>query len=270
VRDFLSRKQRGERLAVVTAYDYPSALCADAAGVDAILVGDSVGMAVLGYETTLPVTMDVMLHHAAAVVRGCRRAMVIADLPFLTYQLGVEEGMRAAGRLLKEAGVAAVKMEGGRRVAELVRRLTEHGIPVMGHLGMTPQSVHQFGGFRVQGRSAENARFLMEEACLLQQAGVFALVLELVPDELAAAMTRSLHIPTIGIGAGPHCDGEVQVLHDLLGYFDAFVPRHTRRYAEIGATTRDALRRYVEDVRARRFPAEEHTVHETDLEKLLE
>jgi 3-methyl-2-oxobutanoate hydroxymethyltransferase len=268
-RDFLLKKQHGERIAVVTAYDYPSAMCADAAGVDAILVGDSLGMVVLGHASTLPVTMEAMLHHAAAVTRGAQRAMVIADLPFMAYQVNADEAMRNAGRLVKEAGVAAVKLEGGRRVAELVRRMSEAGIPVMGHLGMTPQSVHQFGGFRVQGRTTEAARFLIEEAHALEQSGAFAIVLELVPDEVAAAITRTLRVPTIGIGAGPRCDGEVQVLHDLIGLTPSFVPRHTRRYAEVGSVIREAVQQYVEDVRAGRFPASEHTVHQEDLEGRL-
>jgi 3-methyl-2-oxobutanoate hydroxymethyltransferase len=269
-RDFLLKKERGERIAVVTAYDTPSAVCADAAGVDAILVGDSVGMVALGQESTLPVTLDMMVHHAAAVVRGTRRAMVVVDLPFMSYQVSVEDAMRSAGRLMKEAGVAAVKLEGGRRVAESIRRMTDAGIPVMGHLGLTPQSVHQFGGFRVQGRSTEAARRLLDEARALEEAGVFAVVLELVPDEVAAAITRMLRVPTIGIGAGPRCNGEVQVFHDLLGFATSFTPRHTRRYAEIGTAIRDALQQYVEDVRAGRFPAEENTVHQADLEGRLE
>jgi 3-methyl-2-oxobutanoate hydroxymethyltransferase len=268
-RDFALKKERGERIAVVTAYDYPSASSADAAGVDAILVGDSLGMVVLGHASTLPVTMDAMVHHAAAVARGARRAMVIADLPFMAYQVNADETVRNAGRLLQQAGVTAVKMEGGRRVAETARRLTECGIPVMGHLGMTPQSVHQFGGFRVQGRTVDAARHLLEEAAALEQAGVFAVVLELIPDEVAAAITRALRIPTIGIGAGPRCDGEVQVFHDLLGWTGSFRARHSRRYAEVGDTAREALKRYVEDVRSGRFPSEENTVHEQGMEGQL-
>jgi 3-methyl-2-oxobutanoate hydroxymethyltransferase len=270
IRDFLMKKEQRERIAVVTAYDYPSAFYADAAGVDAILVGDSLGMVVLGYETTLPVTLDAMVHHAAAVVRGARRALIAADLPFMSYQAGTDEAMRSAGRLLKEAGVTAVKLEGGRRVAELVRRMTEFGIPVMGHLGMTPQSVHQFGGFRVQARSAEAARALISEAKVLEQAGAFSIVLEMVPDEVAAAITQAVRVPTIGIGAGPHCDGEVQVLHDLLGLYEPHLPRHAKRYAELGCMMRDAIGHYVEDVRTGRFPAEENTFHQTDLEGQLE
>jgi 3-methyl-2-oxobutanoate hydroxymethyltransferase len=268
-RDFLLKKEQGERIAGVTAYDTPSAIYADAAGVDAILVGDSVGMVVLGHESTLPVTMEAMIHHAAAVVRGARRALVVVEMPFMSYQASADEAMRNAGRLLQEAGVTAVKLEGGRQVAELIRRMTGAGIPVMGHLGMTPQSVHQFGGFRVQGRSPEDADGLLEDARRLEDAGAFAVVLEMIPDEVAAAITCALRIPTIGIGAGARCDGQVQVFHDLLGMFDAFVPRHTRRYAEIGSAIRDALQRYAEDVRAGRVPAEENTFHQPDLEGRL-
>lgn len=268
-RDFGLKKERRERIAVVTAYDYPTACAADAAGVDAILVGDSLGMVVLGHNSTLPVTMEAMAHHAAAVVRGTHRAMVIADLPFMAYHVNPDDAVRNAGRLLQEAGVAAVKMEGGRWLAESVERLTARGIPVMGHLGMTPQSVHKFGGFRVQARSVDAARELLEEARVLEQAGAFGVVLELVPDEVAAAITGALRIPTIGIGAGPRCDGEVQVFHDLLGMTGSFRARHSRRYAELGDTARDALKQYVEDVRAGRFPTEANTTHEPGMEGQL-
>jgi 3-methyl-2-oxobutanoate hydroxymethyltransferase len=269
VRDFLRRKERGERLALVTAYDYPSALYVDAAGVDGILVGDSLGMVVLGHETTLPVTMEEMIHHTRAVARGTRRALVIADMPFLSYQASEDEALRNAGRLLKEGGARAVKLEGGRRVVETVRRMVEAGIPVMGHVGMTPQSVHAMGGFRVQGKGKNAGQALLDEALMLEDAGAFAVVLEVIPTELAELITRALRVPTIGIGAGPGCDGEVQVFHDLLGMFEGFAPRHTRRYAQIGDVIRDAVGRYVEDVRHGLFPTDENSFHDRDLPDLL-
>jgi 3-methyl-2-oxobutanoate hydroxymethyltransferase len=226
-------------------------------------------MVVLGYETTLPVTMEEMIHHTKAVARAVRRALVITDMPFLSYQASEDEAIRNAGRLLKEGGARAVKLEGGRRVIGLVRRMVEAGIPVMGHLGMTPQSVHAMGGFRVQGKGRAAGQALLDEALLLEDAGVFAIVLEVIPTELADAITRAVRVPTIGIGAGPSCDGEVQVLHDLLGMFDGFSPRHTRRYAEIGALIREALTQYVEDVRGGAFPTDEHAFHDRDLPPLL-
>jgi 3-methyl-2-oxobutanoate hydroxymethyltransferase len=269
VRDFRRKKERGERLALITAYDYPSALYVDAAGVDGILVGDSLGMVVLGHETTLPVTIEEMLHHTRAVARGARRALVIADMPFLSYQTSVEDALRNAGRLLKEGGARAVKLEGGRRVVETVRRMVEAGIPVMGHLGMTPQSVHALGGFRVQGKGKSAGQALLDEALMLEDAGVFAIVLEVIPTELAEVVTRAVQVPTIGIGAGPGCDGEVQVFHDLLGMFEGFAPRHTRRYAPVGDLIREAVTRYVDDVRHGLFPTDDNAFHDRDLPDLL-
>ncbi len=268
VTDFLIKKQRGEKLALLTAYDYPTAFFVDEAGVDAILVGDTLGMVVLGLETTLPVTMEQMLDRTAAVVRAAKRALVIADMPFLSYQVNDDEAVRNAGRFLKEAGAHAVKLEGGHRIAGLVRRLTEAGIPVMGHIGMTPQSVHQFGGFRLQGREREGASRLLEDAVELQAAGAFSVVLELIPAELAAAITRALAIPTIGIGAGPECDGEVQVFHDILGLFEWLKPRHTKRYAELGEVIRRAVGQYVAEVRAGEFPRDENSFHAPELRDL--
>lgn len=247
-------KQRGERIPMLTAYEYSMASILDAAGIPLLLVGDTMGMVVLGYDSTLPVTLEDIIRHSQAVVRGSKKAMVIADLPFLTFQVSREETMRNAGRLMKEAGVQAVKLEGGRRVADTVHALVEAGIPVMGHLGLTPQSVNATGGFKVQGKTEAAARTLLEDAALLEQAGAFSIVLELVPTELAALITERVSIPTIGIGAGPHCDGEVQVLHDLLGLFPDFTPRHTRRYAEVGKVVLDAVTAYAADVRARAFP----------------
>ncbi len=247
-------KQRGERIPMLTAYDYSMASILDAAGVPILLVGDTLGMVVLGYDSTLPVTLEDIIRHSQAVVRGTKNAMVVADLPFLTFQVSREETMRNAGRVMKEAGVQAVKLEGGRRVAETVHALVEAGIPVMGHLGLTPQSVNVTGGFKVQGKTEAAARTLLEDAKLLEQAGVFSIVLELVPTELAALITERVSVPTIGIGAGPRCDGEVQVIQDILGLFPDFAPRHTRRYAEVGKAIHDAVVAYVADVRSRAFP----------------
>jgi 3-methyl-2-oxobutanoate hydroxymethyltransferase len=259
VTDFPLKKQRREKLALLTAYDYPSAFYVDAAGVDGILVGDTLGMVVLGHETTLPVTMEQMLDRTAAVARATKRALVIADMPFLSYQVNDDEAVRNAGRFLKEAGAHAVKLEGGHRIAALVRRLTEAGIPVMAHVGMTPQSVHQLGGFRLQGRERAAAQQLLADAVELEAAGAFSVVLELVPAELSAAITRALAIPTIGIGAGPACDGEIQVFHDILGLFEWLKPRHTKRYAELGKLIEQAVGQYVAEVRAGQFPADENS-----------
>jgi 3-methyl-2-oxobutanoate hydroxymethyltransferase len=252
-------KRRGEPIVMLTAYDFPSARLVEQAGANAILVGDTLGMVVLGYETTLPVTMDDMLHHVKAVVRGTRRALVVADMPFMSYQVGPEDALRNAGRFLQEAGARAVKLEGGVTVAESVRRLVDAGIPVMGHIGLTPQSLHQFGGYKVQGKTPRAAARLMDDALALEQAGAFAIVLELVPAPLAQLITKRLRVPTIGIGAGPDCDGQIQVYHDLLGLFTGFVPKHTRRYAEVGEAIRDALAAYADDVREGRFPTEEQS-----------
>jgi 3-methyl-2-oxobutanoate hydroxymethyltransferase len=266
---FQEQKRAGERIVVVTAYDYPGAVLAERAGVDAILVGDSLGMVVLGYDTTVPVTMDEMLHHLRAVTRAASRTLVIADMPFMSYQANEDAAVANAGRLLKEGGAHAVKLEGGERVASLVRRLVSAGIPVMGHLGMTPQSVQQIGGFRVQGKQPDDALRMLEEARLLEAAGAFSLVLELVPAELAGAITTDLSIPTIGIGAGAACDGQVQVFHDLLGLFQEFLPRHSRRYARVGETIEAALRQYAEEVRSGAFPAQENSASVPELRDAL-
>ena len=252
-------KRKGEPIVMVTAYDYPSARLVEAAGISIILVGDTLGMVVLGYDTTLPVTMEDMLHHVKAVTRGAKRSLVIADMPFMSYQTGPDDALRNAGRFLQEAGAKAVKLEGGVRVAETVRRLVEAGIPVQGHIGLTPQSVHQFGGWKVQGRTHAAAARLLDDAEALQQAGAFSIVLELVPTPLSRLISRRLRIPTIGIGAGDGCDGQVQVFHDLLGLYEDFVPKHARQYAKLGDTIREALSAYAEDVREHRFPTAEHS-----------
>lgn len=247
-------KQRGERIAMLTAYEYSMASILDGAGAHMLLVGDTMGMVVLGYDSTLPVTLDDIIRHSQAVVRGSKNAMVVADLPFLTFQVSREDTMRNAGRVMKEAGVQAVKLEGGKRVAESIHALVEAGIPVMGHLGLTPQSVNATGGFKVQGKTEAAARAILEDALAIEQAGVFSIVLELVPTELAALITETVKVPTIGIGAGPHCDGEVQVIHDILGLFPDFTPKHTKRYAEMGKIIHAAAATYVSDVRNRAFP----------------
>jgi 3-methyl-2-oxobutanoate hydroxymethyltransferase len=252
-----ARKLAGERIVMVTAYDTPGARLADEAGVDVILVGDSLGMTVLGFDSTLPVTHDDMVRHTAAVSRGASRPLVVADMPFMTFQVSPEEALRNAGRLMAEGGARAVKVEGGSAIAPTVRRMTEAGIAVMGHVGLTPQSVHALGGYRVQAKETDAAERLIGDCRALQEAGAFAVVLECIPAELAAMVSADLRIPTIGIGAGPGCDGEVQVFHDLLGLGGDFVPRHARRYADAGSLIRDAIAAYAADVRSGAFPAEE-------------
>jgi 3-methyl-2-oxobutanoate hydroxymethyltransferase len=249
-------KRRAEMIVVVTAYDFPTARLADQAGVEILLVGDSVGTVVLGYESTLPVTVEDILHHTRAVTRARPAALVVADMPFMSYQVSDEQAMLNAGRLVKEGGADAVKLEGGERVVPAVRRMIEAGIPVMGHLGLTPQSVLSFGGYKVQARGEADQERLLREAHLLEQAGCFSLVLEGIPARLGAQVTRELGIPTIGIGAGPGCDGQVLVSHDLLGLFLGHQPKFVRRYAELGDATREAFVRFVADVKARRFPTD--------------
>lgn len=270
IRDIQNMKIKGERIPMITAYDYTSAQIVDRAGIPMILVGDSLGMVVLGRSSTIPVTLNEMIHHTRAVVRGSQNAMIVGDMPFLTYTT-VDQAVQTAGRFLQEAEAQAVKLEGGLHIAPIVKRLVTLGIPVMGHLGFTPQSVNQIGQ-RVQGKQAEDARTLLDDAFALQQAGAFALVLELVPMQLASAITRTLCIPTIGIGAGPSCDGQVQVFHDLLGLYTDFVPRHTRRYATIADTIAEAVGAYANDVRAGAFPTEEHgaKMDEQELARTLE
>jgi 3-methyl-2-oxobutanoate hydroxymethyltransferase len=249
----------GQKLAVVTAYDATFARLVDAAGVDAVLVGDSVGMVVQGRETTLAVTLDEMVYHTRAVARGLRRAHLIADLPFMSYQVSVEEGLRSAGRLLKEGGAESVKLEGGAEWADWVARFTRSGIPTIGHIGLMPQSVHAMGGYKVQGRDEDAARRLREDARALEQAGAVALLLEGIPGELAATITAERSVPTIGIGAGPHCSGQVLVVHDLLGLDERFVPRFVKQYERLAERVRGAVEAYGDDVRSGRFPGPEHT-----------
>ena len=254
------KKERGEPISMLTAYDYPTALAMDIAGIDSILVGDSLGMVVLGYENTLPVTMEEMLHHCRAVARGAKTALLVGDMPFMSYQISVEEAVRNAGRFLQQGGMDAVKLEGGRERIEAIRSIVGAGIPVMGHLGLTPQSVHQLGGFRAQGKTATSAKRLLEDAIFLQDAGCFSLVLESVPARLGAFVSQKLQIPTIGIGAGPGCDGQVLVTHDLLGLFDRFTPRFVKKYADLHGEMERAFGEYLREVQNRTFPAHEHTV----------
>lgn len=256
--DLLELKRRGERFAMVTAYDYTSARLAERAGLPLMLVGDSVGTVIQGHDTTLPVTLDQMVYHAQMVVRGSDHALVVGDLPFMTYA-SVADALRNAARLFQEAGVQAVKLEGADDMLEVVSALTTHGLPVMGHLGYTPQSVHSFGRQIVRGKTVSQARKLIDDAVALQEAGAFAVVLECVPAPLAARVTATLRVPTIGIGSGPGCDGQVQVWHDLLGLFPDFVPRHAGQYAKLGDLATEALKVYAAEVAEGAFPSDKHS-----------
>ena len=258
------KKERGEPITMLTAYDYPTALIMDEAGMDVILVGDSLGMVVLGYENTLPVTMEDMLHHCRAVARGANTAMLIGDMPFMSYQTSTEEAVRNAGRFLQNGGMDAIKLEGGHERAEAIRMISAAGIPVMGHIGLTPQSVHQLGGFRPQGKSALAAKRLLEDALRLEDAGCFSIVLESVPARLGKLISQKLSIPTIGIGAGAGCDGQVLVTHDALGLFERFTPKFVKKYADLHGEMQRAFTEYIADVQARTFPAAEHTVEMKD------
>lgn len=253
-------KAEGKRFAMITAYDYPSARLVEQAGIPIILVGDSLGSVVLGYESTVPVTMEDILYHTRAVVRATSKAIILADMPFMSYQANADEAVRNAGRLLQEGGATAVKLEGGSHVAPLVRRMVDCGIPVMGHLGLTPQSVNQFGGHKVQGKTPAAAAKLLQDARALEEAGAFAVVLETIPAPLARMVTERITIPTIGIGAGPDCDAQVQVFHDMLGiYDDRRTLKHAKRYAVLGETIREAVRAYIGDVEGGEFPTREHS-----------
>lgn len=258
VTKFRAMKERGEKITMVTAYDYATARIAEAAGIDAILVGDSLGQVVLGYDSTVPVTMEDMIHHTKAVARAVESALVIGDMPFMTYHLAPEEALRNAARFLQEAGARAVKLEGA-AVAPTVERMVAAGIPVMGHLGLTPQSINVLGRHKVQGKTRESAERILRDAIALEEAGIFALVLETVPAPLAALISRRLSIPTIGIGAGAGCDGQVQIMHDLLGWNTGYIPKHARKYADLVTVIHNAFSEYVEDVRASRFPTDENS-----------
>ena len=263
---YRQKKERGEIITMLTAYDYPTSMAMDKAGVDSILVGDSLAMVVLGYENTLPVTMEEMLHHCRAVARGAKTSLLVGDMPFMSYQVSVEDAVRNAGRFLQEGSMDAVKLEGGRERADAIRAIVGAGIPVMGHIGLTPQSVNQLGGFRAQGKSAVAAKRLIEDALILQEAGCFSIVLEAVPARLAELISKKLSIPTIGIGAGDGCDGQVLVTHDLLGLFDRFTPKFVKQYANFHSEMQRAFADYIEDVETKRFPTAEHSIEMKDEE----
>ena len=259
VHDLAAMKRRGEKIPMITVCDYTAAVLADAAAIPVVLVGDSLGMVVLGHESTLPVTLEDMLHHTEAVARGSRNALIVADLPFMTYQIDPAQALGNAARLLQEGGAHTVKLEGGANVAPTVRRIVDCDIPVMGHIGVTPQSVNALGGYRVRGRSPEQAARLLQDALALEAAGACAIVLELVPAPLARLISRRLAIPTIGIGAGPGCDGQVQVMHDMLGLFTDIVPRHAKQYANLGKAVKEAFEQYAQEVREGTFPTEKES-----------
>lgn len=270
VSSFLESKREGRKISMLTAYDYTTAKLLDTAGVDSLLVGDSLGMVVLGYENTLQVTLDDMVHHCRAVARGAKRSLIIGDMPFLSYHVSVEESVRNAGRLVQEGGVHAVKLEGGREILKQVKAILDAKIPVVGHLGLTPQSVNMMGGFKVQGKSEEQARAIIDDALMLQEAGVFAIVLECVPAKLARLISEKLSIPTIGIGAGSDCDGQVLVMHDMAGMYSDMVPKFAKRYAQVGEQIEEAAKMYIKEVQEASFPEEKHTfkIDEETLSKL--
>ena len=263
---FRQKKSRGEKITMLTAYDYLTSQVVDASGIDSILVGDSLGMVVLGYENTLPVTMGDMLHHCRAVARGASRALLIGDMPFMSYQASSADAVRNAGRFLQEGGMDAVKLEGGRERLDAVRAMIGSGIPVLAHLGLTPQSVHQLGGFKAQGKTASAARRMLEDALMLEEAGCFGLVLESVPDRVAALISQELEMPTIGIGAGGGCDGQVLVTQDLLGLFDRFTPKFVKQYARLHGEISQALQEFKTEVETGQFPAPEHSFTISDQE----
>ncbi len=259
VQDIKAFKRRGERFPMLTAYDFATAKVLDAAGIPILLVGDSLGMVVMGLETTLPVTVDIIIHHANAVVRGTERALIVADMPFLSYQVSVEDALRNAGRLIQEGGAQAVKLEGGSEIAEAVKRIVQAGIPVMGHLGLTPQSVNQLGGFRVQAKTNDTIRKLVDDARALEAAGAFAIVLECVPSPAAKLVTQAVGVPTIGIGAGLDCDGQVQIISDLLHLIPGSIPKHARAYVDVSELVRQGVEEFAAEVRSGAFPTEQQS-----------
>ncbi len=264
IQTLVEKKANREPISMLTAYDYPTALLVDQSEIDMVLVGDSLGMVVHGLESTLPVTMDMMIMHCQAVRRGVKRAYVVGDMPFMSYQVSIEEAKRNAGRMLAEGGVDAVKLEGGRPMGETIRSLVAMGIAVQGHIGLTPQSVSAMGGFKVQGKSVEAAQALLADARVLEAAGVFSIVLEAIPDRLAALISRAVSVPAIGIGAGAGCDGQVLVVHDVLGLYQRFTPKFVKRYADLAGPMREAFAAYHADVSARAFPIDEHAYHLPD------
>jgi len=257
--DIKKMKGLGEKITVLTAYDYVTSSILDECGIDIILIGDSLGNVVLGYDTTLPVTMEDMLHHTKAVTRASSNSLIVADMPFLSYQVSPETALFNAGRFLQEAGAQAVKLEGGRECAATVQKITSAGIPVMAHVGLTPQSIHQLGGYKVQGKKEDSAQRIIEDARILEEAGAFSIVLELIPEKLAELISQNLTIPTIGIGAGIYCDGQVLVINDMLGMFDKFTPKHVKKYANLNAKIRKAVNAYITDVKNCSFPDSEHS-----------
>lgn len=268
--DLNNKKRDGKKITMLTAYDYPMARIIDDAGIDSILVGDSLGMVVLGYESTVPVTMDEMIHHAKAVRRGTRYAFLIGDMPFMSYQVSNEEAVRNAGRFMKEAGCDAVKLEGGREVLGVTKAIVDAGIPVLGHIGLTPQTISKLGGFRIQGKDAAAAERLLDDALALQEAGCFSVLLECVPDEVAKFITGKLRVPTISCGAGKYCDGQVLVTNDMVGLFDRFVPKFVKQYIKMAPMILEAAKKYRDEVEKGAFPGEEHsfTMKEEELKKL--
>ncbi len=270
INDIKQMKVKHEKIVMLTAYDYSTAKLVDESGMPLILVGDSLGMVLLGYDSTIPVTMDEMIHHTKAVVRGTKHALVVGDMPFMTYHTSASDALRNAARFMQEGGAQAIKLEGGVVVADTVKHIVDCGIPVMGHIGLTPQSVHQIGGYKVQGKTPEVAERLLKDARVLEQAGAFAVVLETVPAQLAKVITDKISIPTIGIGAGPSCDGQVQVINDLLGMFSDFVPRHAKQYARLAAIIKSAIEDYIDEVKSGKFPTAEHSsnIDESLIEEL--
>jgi len=268
--DIQQMKREGRKITMLTAYEYPTALLEDRAGIDVILVGDSVGMTVLGYENTIPVTMEEMIHHTKAVTRGAKSALIIGDMPFMSYHTSEREAILNAGRFIKEGGADAVKLEGGASVKEIVRAIVKAGIPVMGHIGLTPQTISMLGGFKVQGKDAQTAQRIIDDALLLEEAGAFSVLLEAIPAPIAKRITERLNIPTIGIGAGPHCDGQVLVVHDMLGLFDRFTPKFAKRYVNLSQEMLKAFETYRQEVLQGIFPTDQHSFHidEKELEKI--
>lgn len=261
VPEIMNMKQKGEKITALTAYDYSFARILDQAGVDILLVGDSLGSVIQGQESTLPVTLEEMIYHTKAVVRGRNRALVVADMPFLSFQVSLEEAKRNAGRFLQEARAEAVKIEGGVAVHQTIEAIVQMGIPVMGHVGLTPQSIHRFGGYKVQGKERKRREIILQDALAVEESGAFSIVLEGIPMDLAKEITQRLSIPTIGIGAGVNCDGQILVVHDMLGLFDKFTPKFVKRYADLGEIMTDAVKNFISDVRKENFPDEIHSFH---------
>ncbi len=268
----MEKKRMGKKITMVTAYDYPSARLLDEAGIDVLLVGDSVGMVVLGYDSTIPVTMDEMIHHCKAVSRGTKRAFIIGDMPFLSYQVSIEKAIENAGRFIKKGGCDAVKLEGGSEVAHIVKAITDMGIPVCGHIGLTPQRATMLSGYRVQGKDIETAKALIRSAKDLEKAGAFMIVMECIPDLLAKIITEEVQVPTVGIGAGPYCDGQVLVYHDILGLFERFVPKFVKQYINLSSQIKEAVSKFKEEVESGDFPKDEHSFHmdPEEAKKLIE